>query len=92
MLTDKEIEANGPLSLVTCSSNHEEAGNGDNSVCSYVPECIDFSIPRRLPEEFEDPYIYFLNYSPRKEVPRSCIPNTNEKGTCKLLLQCLYAP
>ncbi|PIN21942.1 hypothetical protein CDL12_05355 [Handroanthus impetiginosus] len=66
---DKELEASAPLSLVTSSSSEEDAGNRDTSLRSYFPEYIDYSLPMPLPEQFEDPYIYLLNSSPRKEVP-----------------------
>ncbi|KAI3452895.1 hypothetical protein Pfo_009558 [Paulownia fortunei] len=68
-VADKELEASAPLSLVTSSSSEEDAGNGHTSFWPYFPAYIDFSIPRRHPEQFEDPYISLLNCSPRKEVP-----------------------
>ncbi|KAK4423694.1 AT-rich interactive domain-containing protein 2 [Sesamum alatum] len=67
-LADKEWEPNAPLSLVA-SSSREDVVNGDTSVWSNFPGFIDFGLPRRLPQQFEDPYISLLNSRPRKEVP-----------------------
>ncbi|KAL0363861.1 UNVERIFIED_CONTAM: hypothetical protein Sangu_0483700 [Sesamum angustifolium] len=66
---DKELEASAPLSLVTSSSSEEDAGNEDTSILYNFPGYIDFSIPWRPPQQYEDPYISLLNSSPRKEVP-----------------------
>ncbi|KAL0372503.1 UNVERIFIED_CONTAM: AT-rich interactive domain-containing protein 2 [Sesamum calycinum] len=68
-LAGKEFEPSAPLSLVTSSSREEDVVSGDTSVWSSFPGFIDFGLPRRLPQQFADPYISFLNSSPRKEVP-----------------------
>ncbi|KAL3823971.1 hypothetical protein ACJIZ3_020000 [Penstemon smallii] len=67
-LTNKELEASVPSSLTTSSGSEEDVGNEDSSFWSYLPSYIDFTVPRRQSEEFEDPCISTLNYSP-KEVP-----------------------
>ncbi|KAH6802047.1 hypothetical protein C2S51_033493 [Perilla frutescens var. frutescens] len=68
-VADKELEASAPLSLVTSSSSEEDAMVGETSEWSCFPGYIDFSIPRRPPSQFDDPYISLLNCPPRKEVP-----------------------
>ncbi|KAL0358154.1 UNVERIFIED_CONTAM: AT-rich interactive domain-containing protein 2 [Sesamum calycinum] len=68
-VADKELEASAPLSLVTSSSSEEDAGNEDTSILYNFPGYIEFSIPWRPPQQYEDPYISLLNSSPRKEVP-----------------------
>ncbi|KAG8383046.1 hypothetical protein BUALT_Bualt05G0143700 [Buddleja alternifolia] len=68
-IDDKELESSVPLSVVTSSSSEEDVGNGDTSLRSYFPGDIDYSIPRRPPQQFEDPYISLLNCPPRKGVP-----------------------
>lgn len=63
------MEASAPLSLVTSSSSEDDAVIGATSDLSSFPGYIDFSIPRRPPNQFDDPYISLFNSPPRKEVP-----------------------
>ncbi|XP_051144622.1 uncharacterized protein LOC127260753 [Andrographis paniculata] len=68
-IADKDMEASAPLSLVTSSSSEEDAGDGNTSFPSYIPEYTDSNEPSRPPKKFEDPFVNWLNCYPRKVVP-----------------------
>lgn len=55
--------------MVTSSSSEEDAAVGETSDWSGFPGYVDYSIPRRLPNHYDDPYISLLNSHPRKEIP-----------------------
>lgn len=87
-IADKEASA--PLSLITSSSSEEDAGYGNTSFFSYLPGHMDSNGPRRPPKQFEDPYTYLLNCSPRKEVLvgpqyQAVLPPWNASGDGKEL-------
>ncbi|XP_022852136.1 uncharacterized protein LOC111373805 isoform X2 [Olea europaea var. sylvestris] len=66
---DKESEMSTPLSWVANSSTDKDSAFEDKFCWSHFQEYFDFSVPRRLPVQFEDPYSFLLNCSPRKKVP-----------------------
>ncbi|KAL3644589.1 hypothetical protein CASFOL_009769 [Castilleja foliolosa] len=67
-VADKELDTSLPLSLVTSTSSEEDSRDGPTSFCPFISE-NEFSIPRRPPEQFQNPCASLLNGPPRKEIP-----------------------
>ncbi|CAA2987932.1 uncharacterized protein LOC111396080 isoform X1 [Olea europaea subsp. europaea] len=65
-IDEKELEMGTALSN---GSIDEDSAFEDRFCWSHFQGYFDFSVPRRLPVQFRDPYSFLLNCSPRKEIP-----------------------